>query len=77
MHVLKEGGHRLFEADPETSRLVSEMLLDLGRNGMDAVRRYSKRFDDWDLPDFELNEQQIDETIRQKESSRWTGYSAC
>jgi sulfopropanediol 3-dehydrogenase len=64
MHILKEGGHRLFEADPETGRLVSEMLLELERDGMDAVRRYSKRFDDWDPPDFELHETQIDEAIR-------------
>ena len=30
------------------------MLLDLEKNGMDAVRRYSRKFDDWDPPSFEL-----------------------
>ena len=63
MRVIKEGGHRLLERDPETSRIVSEMLLDLETNGLDAVREYSRRFDDWDPPDFELSEQQIVEAI--------------
>jgi len=26
MKTFKEGGHRLFERDPETARIVSEML---------------------------------------------------
>lgn len=55
MKIVKQGGHRLFEKDPETARIVSEMLLELERNGMDAVRAYSRKFDDWDPPDFELN----------------------
>lgn len=37
MKIVKEGGHRLFERDPETARVVTEMLLDLEKNGMDAV----------------------------------------
>ena len=63
MRVIKEGGHRLLERDPETSRIVSEMLLNLETNGLDAVREYSRRFDDWNPPDFELSEQQIVEAI--------------
>jgi sulfopropanediol 3-dehydrogenase len=59
MRVLKNGNHRLFETEHETSEIVSEMLLDLERNGLDAVRRYSKKFDDWDPPSFELGAQQI------------------
>ena len=63
MRVLKEGGHRLFEKDPETAKIVAEMLADLEKNGLDAVRKYSKRFDDWDPPDFELSDSQIEEAI--------------
>ncbi len=63
MKIVKEGGHRLFEEDLETSEYVSEMLRDLKQRGMNAVREYSKRFDDWNPPDFELNRQQIDEAI--------------
>lgn len=61
MKIIKPGGHRLFESDPETSGVVSEMLLDLERNGMDAVRAYSKRFDDWSPDSFELTPRQIRE----------------
>ncbi len=63
MKMFKEGGHRLFEKDPETSRVVSEMLLDLEKNGLDAVRRYSRKFDDWDPASFELSERQIADAI--------------
>lgn len=63
MKLFKEGGRLLFEQDPETSHVVSEMLLDLETNGLDAVRKYSKKFDDWDPPDLELNERQIAEAI--------------
>ncbi|MBN1428487.1 MAG: histidinol dehydrogenase [Anaerolineae bacterium] len=63
MRVVKQGGHWLFEEDVETARYVSEMLLDLRKNGMDAVRSYSRKFDDWAPRDFELSPQQIDEAI--------------
>ena len=63
MKMLKEGSHRLFEKDPETVKVVSEILLDLERNRIDAVRKYSKEFDDWDPDDFELSEAQINEAV--------------
>ena len=63
MRMLKKGGHRLFQNDPETAKIVSEMLIDLEKNGLDAARKYSKQFDDWAPPDFELSEAQIGETI--------------
>ena len=63
MNVIKEGGHRLFEEDPKTTTYVSEMLRELEKNGMDAVRKYSKQFDDWDPENFELSESQIEEAI--------------
>jgi sulfopropanediol 3-dehydrogenase len=59
MRIIKQGGHRLFETDPQTAKVVSEMLLDLERHGMDAVRKYSRQFDDWDPPSFELTREQL------------------
>ena len=63
MLIYKNGGHRLFEQDTETARIVSEMLLDLEKNGMDAVRKYSKKFDDWDPGNFELSNAEISKAI--------------
>jgi sulfopropanediol 3-dehydrogenase len=63
MKTLKQGGHRLFEQDQETARVVSEMLLDLEKRGMDAVRSYSERFDAWSPPSFELSPGQIEAAI--------------
>ena len=54
MRVLKQGGHRLFEKDQETAEVVTGMLLDLEKRGMDAVREYSERFDGWTPASFEL-----------------------
>lgn len=65
MKIIKHGGHRLFEKDPETARIVSEMLLDLEKNGMDAVCKYSQKFDNWSPASFELGPQQIAAAINQ------------
>jgi sulfopropanediol 3-dehydrogenase len=59
MKIIKQGGHRLFESDPQTTKVVSEMLLDLERHGMDAVRKYSRQFDDWEPSTFELTAEQL------------------
>ena len=63
MKIIKPGGHRLFEHDPQTASRVSEMLLDLEQHGMDAVRKYSTQFDDWNPLDFELSHAQIEDAI--------------
>ena len=63
MKIVKEGHQRLFEHDAETAAVVSRMLADLEKNGMDAVRRYSRQFDEWDPPSFRLERHQIDEAI--------------
>lgn len=63
MKLHKSGQQRLFEQDRETAATVSEMLLDLERKGMDAVRRYSRKFDDWDPPSFRLAPAQIEEAV--------------
>lgn len=65
MRILKEGGHCLFEKDQQTAAVVSEMLLELERNGMDAVRNYSRKLDDWNPASFELTPVQVAEAIAQ------------
>jgi len=63
MQVFKDGGHRLFQSDPECAEIVSKMLADLEKRGMDAVREYSKRFDDWCPAEFELSTRQVEAAI--------------
>jgi sulfopropanediol 3-dehydrogenase len=63
MRIYKNGGHRLFENDPETQALVSQMLLDLEKNGMDAVRKYSEKFDSWNPGNFELSDAEVNKAI--------------
>ena len=65
MKVVKQGGRQLFERDRETAETVSAMLADLEANGMDAVRKYSERFDDWNPDTFELSPPQIAQAIDQ------------
>ncbi|MFN3324768.1 MAG: histidinol dehydrogenase [Bryobacteraceae bacterium] len=63
MKIIKHGVQRLFESDAETAAVVSRMLSDLEKNGMDAVRRFSRQFDDWDPPSFELSPAEIREAV--------------
>jgi sulfopropanediol 3-dehydrogenase len=65
MKIIKSGGHRLFEKDPQTAQVVSTMLLELEKGGMDAVRKYSKQLDGWDRGNFELTRAEIDAAIAQ------------
>ncbi|NQT54557.1 histidinol dehydrogenase [bacterium] len=59
MKTIKHGGHRLFERDATTTLVVSEMLRDIEEHGMDAVRKYSRQFDDWDPESFELSDADV------------------
>lgn len=65
MKLIKEGGHRLFETDPETAKYVSEMLQHLRARGMAAVREFSEQFDGWSPTSFELSASQIEEAVAQ------------
>src|SRR5215218_4852089 len=44
---------------PEIKERVSEMLLRIEREGMDAVRAYSRELDGWDRPDFRVSAEEI------------------
>ena len=76
MKIIKEGGHRLFETDPETARYVSDLLRQLQAGGMDAVRALSAKFDGWSPPEFELTPQQIADAVAEcpEELVRDTAY---
>ncbi len=59
MRVLKEGGRLALTPDENTARIVQGILADVRENGMDAVRKYSKQFDNWDPASFDLSPEQI------------------
>jgi sulfopropanediol 3-dehydrogenase len=42
-------------ADASVQAAVTEILLTIERQGMDAVRRYSQQFDNWNPPSFEIS----------------------
>jgi sulfopropanediol 3-dehydrogenase len=65
MKIIKEGGHRLFETDPETVRYVGDMLQHLRTRGMAAVREFSEQFDHWSPASFELSASQIEQAVSQ------------
>ena len=77
MKITKDGGHRLFEQDTETTEVVSQMLLDLQANGMDAVRKYSKKFDQWTPDNFELSAKQIHDAISQLDDQALSDTDYC
>jgi sulfopropanediol 3-dehydrogenase len=65
MKIIKEGGHRLVEFDPETTSVVAGMLDELSRDGLNAVRKFSEKFDGWNPDSFELSDAQVEEAIAQ------------
>jgi sulfopropanediol 3-dehydrogenase len=46
--------------DPQVAARVSEMLLRIEREGMDAVRAFSRELDGWDPADFAVGQAEID-----------------
>jgi sulfopropanediol 3-dehydrogenase len=65
MQIIKEGGHRLFETDPETATNVANLLTEFRRGGLNAVRDYSQKYDGWAPDSFELSEAQIADAVSQ------------
>ncbi|HEY1367561.1 MAG TPA: histidinol dehydrogenase [Gaiellaceae bacterium] len=55
---LKRAPARAPEVDDEVRRTVTEMLLRIERDGIDAVRRYSRELDGWDPPSFRVDERE-------------------
>ena len=53
------------EEDGRTRDIVSGILADVAAGGDDAVRALSRRFDDWDPPEFRLGEQEIEAALGQ------------
>ena len=77
MITIKDGGHRLFEQDQETSTVVADMLGDLEAHGMDAVRKYSRKFDNWDPDSFELSPARIEQAIAELDEQTITDTDYC
>ena len=65
MQILKPGTHRLFEHDTETAATVSRMLIEIEKDGMDAVRKFSRLFDEWDPQSFRMTDSEIAAAIEQ------------
>jgi sulfopropanediol 3-dehydrogenase len=56
---LKQARGQAEADDGAVRRTVSDMLLDIERRGVDAIRKYSRRLDDWDPPSFVVAPEQI------------------
>jgi sulfopropanediol 3-dehydrogenase len=56
---LKEPSGVAAGAADEIRRTVADMLLDIERRGMDAVRDHSRRLDGWDPPSFRVGEDEV------------------
>jgi sulfopropanediol 3-dehydrogenase len=60
---LKTPAHEPQATDPKVREIVSQILLDVERDGEAAVRRYSERFDSWSPERFVLRREDIDRRI--------------
>jgi sulfopropanediol 3-dehydrogenase len=62
---LKRAAKSPVPSDPTIAAVVSEILLDVERRGVTAVREYSERFDSWSPKRFTLSPDDIDRAIDQ------------
>jgi sulfopropanediol 3-dehydrogenase len=60
-YLKKPAKERGRPGDPEIAARVSEMLLRIERDGIDAVRAYSRELDGWDPPSFLVSDRGIRE----------------
>ena len=51
------------EADAEVRKIVDEILRNIESKGDEAVRAYSKQFDQWDPADFKLSQDEIKKAV--------------
>jgi sulfopropanediol 3-dehydrogenase len=51
------------EADAKVRATVESIIADIETRGDDAVRDYSKRFDNWDPAEFRLSQKQIEQAV--------------
>jgi len=51
------------EADAKVRATVEAIIADIEKRGDEAVREYSKKFDEWDPADFRLSQAQIEQAI--------------
>ncbi len=59
VHYLKKAAPRSRDDTRDLTDRVRSMLADIEQNGDDAVRRYARELDGWDLPDFRVSEDEI------------------
>ncbi len=62
---LKRADQAPVASDPWIAKVVSDILLDVERRGVDAVREYSERFDSWAPERFVLAERDVDRAMEQ------------
>ena len=60
---LKTAAHEPLATDPKVRDVVSQILLDVEREGEAAVRRYSERFDRWTPERFVMRREDIDRRV--------------
>lgn len=67
MEYLKKPTMEPVQVTDDVKATVSEVLVDIESNGMDAVRKYSDRFDNWNPPEFRVPQEAIDRAYEEME----------
>ena len=51
-------------ADAKVRNTVESIIADVSARGDDAVREYSRKFDDWDPANFTLSQSEIESAVK-------------
>ncbi|CAM3792995.1 histidinol dehydrogenase [Deinococcus frigens] len=69
MEYLKKARQSVQADSQATRQVVSQVLSDIEREGMSAVRRYSEQFDSWNPPSFYISPETIQQGLEQVSES--------
>jgi sulfopropanediol 3-dehydrogenase len=69
MRYLKQPVETPDEVTREVRETVSEIISDVERHGDEAVRRHSRRLDDWDPPSFRVTGEEIERATEEMDSN--------
>jgi sulfopropanediol 3-dehydrogenase len=59
MEYVKRGGPIRPEDTQKISEVVSQIILEIEKDGISAVRKYSEKFDGWNPPSFRVSADDI------------------
>lgn len=64
MKIVNEISDKFYKDEQDVSKVVCEIINDVKTNGDEAIRRYTKQFDNLDLENFEVSDEEVENALK-------------